>query len=355
MAAFIASGDFYSDSGIANAYAVSVIGSKQGPAALHDGMMVRFRPGNSNTTASTVNVNSLGNKDIVREDGSVLRSGDLTDSKDARLRYQTSGSQFLLLNRQNKEFDTGYISGGHMVFSVSAGVRTGACSFRTDDDTADGISSGFDKNFGLAFELGFGVAQGGFPPGAVRATAAPFGVFLLVNEDGAIEMGFDSDLAGTNLVARAEVLSPTGWSSRLIQILMSDETVDTDLEPFVHTEQDLSFIRYKEPVQFIAGETMSISAQTIAMPAPPHCPANVVVTIIGNTSDMYGRIASTEEGVYNPTASTHSFSGDNSGNQQSTLVVVVGDDSGVVGYETSVTVGTIRAIVTGYHCDRNSG
>lgn len=96
IAGFLASGDFYSESGGADAYVVSPIGSKQGPASLLDGMTVRFRPGNVNTGASTINVNSLGVKAIKREDGTDVGAGDLGTTRDAWLRYD--GTDFLLSN-----------------------------------------------------------------------------------------------------------------------------------------------------------------------------------------------------------------------------------------------------------------
>lgn len=58
------SGDFYTDSGSANAYSLATIGSQPRPAAYTDGMRVRFVPGNNNTGASTVNVAGIGIKNI---------------------------------------------------------------------------------------------------------------------------------------------------------------------------------------------------------------------------------------------------------------------------------------------------
>jgi len=96
IAAFLASGDYYSESGIANAYVITPIGSRQGPASLHEGMVIRFRPGAANTGASTVNVNSLGIKDLKREDGTVLQFGDLNPVYDTFARYDVSAGDFFV-------------------------------------------------------------------------------------------------------------------------------------------------------------------------------------------------------------------------------------------------------------------
>jgi len=92
---------WYSESGAADAYVCNVVGAKHGPVALdavHDGLIVRFRPGNANTGASTINVNSLGVVDIKREDGSALSAGDLVTTRDAFLRWDNASGDFFLLD-----------------------------------------------------------------------------------------------------------------------------------------------------------------------------------------------------------------------------------------------------------------
>ena len=64
IAGYVSVGDFYTDSGSANAYILTPTGSYKAPTAYVAGMRVRFKPANANTTASTVNVASLGVKSI---------------------------------------------------------------------------------------------------------------------------------------------------------------------------------------------------------------------------------------------------------------------------------------------------
>jgi len=83
VAQYAATGDFYTDSGVADAYALNPIGSgpQNTPISYIDGMRIRFVPGNDNTGASTINVNSLGVKDIKSIDGTtdpipaIIKSG----------------------------------------------------------------------------------------------------------------------------------------------------------------------------------------------------------------------------------------------------------------------------------------
>ena len=75
---YAAGGDFYTDSGVADAYVLSTIGSKNAPDDYFVGMAVRFLPGNANTGASTINVATLGSINIKLADGSSdPASGDI--------------------------------------------------------------------------------------------------------------------------------------------------------------------------------------------------------------------------------------------------------------------------------------
>lgn len=74
LAIYAATSDFYTDSGSVNSHVLSPIGSRQAPPSLTDGVRVRFIAGNTNTGASTVNLNTIGVKDLV-EQSAALPSG----------------------------------------------------------------------------------------------------------------------------------------------------------------------------------------------------------------------------------------------------------------------------------------
>jgi len=85
---YAAGGDFYTDSGTADAYVLNLIGSKQSPTAYFVGMRARFVVGAANTGASTANVNSLGVKNIKKPDGSSdPAAGDLPMGQMVDLTY----------------------------------------------------------------------------------------------------------------------------------------------------------------------------------------------------------------------------------------------------------------------------
>jgi len=94
IAGYVANGLFYSDSGAANAYVLSVIGSKQSVTGYTDGMVVTFVAGNTNTAASTVNVASLGVKNIKLLSGDDPAAGSINGN--VRLKFDASNDRFEL-------------------------------------------------------------------------------------------------------------------------------------------------------------------------------------------------------------------------------------------------------------------
>lgn len=82
------------DTGAANAYVISIA-----PATLiayTDGMTLLFKATNANTGASTINLNSLGLKSIVRPDGTSLVADDIVAGQICQISYNATTSQFQL-------------------------------------------------------------------------------------------------------------------------------------------------------------------------------------------------------------------------------------------------------------------
>ena len=97
VANYVGSGTFYTDSGAADAYVVSPIGSFKSPESYQDGMEIRFRAGNANTGASTINVNSLGVKNIKQSDGTTdIEAGEISTDKDSILRFDSANDAFII-------------------------------------------------------------------------------------------------------------------------------------------------------------------------------------------------------------------------------------------------------------------
>jgi len=125
LAGYIANGHFYTDSGIANAYVLSTIGSKQNAPSLTDGFTASFIPGNDSTGASTANVGGFGVKDIKRPDGTAVQAGDIADR--ATLVYDDSAGYFVLFGFVP---DSSTTSKGIIETATSAEVITGTDTIR---------------------------------------------------------------------------------------------------------------------------------------------------------------------------------------------------------------------------------
>jgi hypothetical protein len=81
------------DTGVTNAYVLNFTANF---TAYTDGIVIYWIPSNTNTGASTINVNGLGPVAIVNQDLTALRSSQLVANQIATIMYQ--GGQFLLVS-----------------------------------------------------------------------------------------------------------------------------------------------------------------------------------------------------------------------------------------------------------------
>lgn len=94
-----AANNFYTDSGTANNYILTLAASFTNPVSssvgYFEGMTIRFRAGNANTGASTVSVNGAPVKNLKQADGTTdLIAGDIPTTQDSIFRY--NGTAFCL-------------------------------------------------------------------------------------------------------------------------------------------------------------------------------------------------------------------------------------------------------------------
>lgn len=97
VATYAAASHFLTDSGTSTAYVLGASGNMQLPPAYIDGLLVRFRPGNANTTQTpTVALGALAAKTVKRENGEVVRVGDLSLGRDTYLRFDSTADVWFL-------------------------------------------------------------------------------------------------------------------------------------------------------------------------------------------------------------------------------------------------------------------
>ena len=115
---------YATDTGAVNACAVTL---SPAPSAYVAGMQIAFIPAFTNTGAATLNVNSLGTKDITDRSGAALAAGALTAGETAHLVYD--GARF----RLNSYSVSAGSSFGRFLYPESNGAVGDAA---TDDQTA---------------------------------------------------------------------------------------------------------------------------------------------------------------------------------------------------------------------------
>lgn len=84
------SGMVYEDSGAADSYVLTRIGSLVQPEAYYDGMRVIFKPDNANTGNTVVNISTLGSKKILTMADAEIAAGSLTTERYYELIYDST-------------------------------------------------------------------------------------------------------------------------------------------------------------------------------------------------------------------------------------------------------------------------
>lgn len=126
IANYVMNGNFFTDSGVANAYLLNVVGAKLAPTTYTNGFTVLFKVGNTNTGASSVNVGGLGVKSIKKNNGADdLDAGDLSMGSIVELVYDLSGDYFELTRT---EFIAGDFLRRDQTSNVTVGYTTTAFS-----------------------------------------------------------------------------------------------------------------------------------------------------------------------------------------------------------------------------------
>ena len=97
IVSYSSNGNFFADSGIADAYVLTALGAKQGLYAYGDGSRVAFIASFDNTGAATVNVSTLGVKDIKLSNGDDLAAGDITAGEIIECAYDLANDRFVLI------------------------------------------------------------------------------------------------------------------------------------------------------------------------------------------------------------------------------------------------------------------
>ena len=391
-AIYASGGEFYTDSGSANAYALDVVGSKQSPHAYFDGMLVRFRPTNANSGASTVNVNSLGIKSIVYQDGTTaLASGSLVTTHDALLRYNSAVGKFILLNNNLNDLldvdTTGSTTGstleknGSGVWVAVNGVPlpTGfingfTCENASGDTDHDiTVSTGKARDALDTFNISStspitkqidanwtdGTNNGGFPSSITLTADTWYHFFIISKPDGTANAGFDSSLTATNLLDGSNAGGAGYTKYRRVASVLTDGSSNIINGVWWENGDGSVTFKYLSTILDFTGTAPVGTAGNLSLSVPIGIIVEAIITI-GIVSENSAGVATyrvfentltdTTVSVDNADLLVGTTSGTSSG---STIKTVYTDTAGQVFHNSSEATGTQKVITQGYIDPRN--
>jgi hypothetical protein len=102
------------DTGSANAYVLNFVSNF---TAYTDGIIIYWVPANTNTTASTINVNGIGVVNIVNPDGSALSAAEIVANQPAQILFKAGSFQLIT----PAGIATGVFTPGYSGFSANPG------------------------------------------------------------------------------------------------------------------------------------------------------------------------------------------------------------------------------------------
>lgn len=144
-AAYANAGQQYADSGAANAYVLAIASNLKSVSKYYDGMKVIFKAGNANTGASTINVASLGVKNLQNQDGSALSSGQIPANGYVVAIYSLSNDRFEIAGVLAERIaDIIFASGKGLDFTADTKGFFRGCEaivWRMVNDEADGAQN----------------------------------------------------------------------------------------------------------------------------------------------------------------------------------------------------------------------
>jgi len=199
VAGYVANGTFYTDSGAADAYVLSVVGSKQNPTEYTDGFEAEFVVGNTSTGSSTVNIAGLGVKDITgTSSAGVLTAGDIV-----RLRYNTTSGEFDIVGNTGTQIDL-----PAQIQSITATVAASALTLGVKADSLEFRNATLTNGL-VADPIDFAdlslVVPSGATLGTISASESNL-ILVAINNAGTVELAV-INLSGGNDISEVGVIT----------------------------------------------------------------------------------------------------------------------------------------------------
>lgn len=269
IANYAANGDFYTDSGAADAYVLGAIGSKQAPTTYSNGTRVRFLVGNTNTGASTVNVATLGVKDIKRQGGAALSASDMVAGEIVKLEYD--GTDFIL-NKDILEIGAIRDISRNLVIENNSGNPNFQIDIAADEIMLQN-SVGIAKRISSVSEtIDITVVGANGRDAGSEASSTWYFVFAIAKADGT--------QAGLLSASSTAPTMPSGYTFKALEGAVRNDS-GSNFIPFRQVDNEVFY----DAVQTIKDGTFTTAAwtaQSITALAPPT--AKIVHTVFGITN-----------------------------------------------------------------------
>lgn len=227
------------DTGAANAYVISIA-----PATLvayTDGMTLLFKASNANTGASTINLNSLGLRSIVRPDGTSLVADDIVAGQICQISYNATTSQFqLALTPLAAVYQAlGYATAAAGSASAAAGSASAASGSATSASNSATLASQWATSLGLVDATYYGARKY-----AIDASSSAVSAALSAS---------NASTSATNAAASAALAAQTfnGTSTTSLTVSAGAKTLTTQTGKAWVVGQYISVARTSSPTNTI--------------------------------------------------------------------------------------------------------
>jgi len=258
ISVYSAAGAYYTDTGSANSYLLSPLGSLKCPPSYYEGMVVKFVAGNTNTTTSSINVNGIGVKNILTYNGNILIGGEIPAGRLTTLFYD--GSVFRLsaerqqMLRPYVDLETEHTDYFGITFKI------GDCTDSTKTVVLENKVA-FVKYLNAVWTTGSG--NGGFPSALTLTDDAWYHMFIIGKIDGTIDFGFDTSITAVNLLADA-----TNFVYyRRIGSIRNGASSPVDIKGYVQVKNKFYWVDHQ---QFANAYTYTANTKTtIQLETPP--------------------------------------------------------------------------------------
>jgi len=299
VASYSQAGQWYADTGIADAVVLTRATSIKNPTAYVAGQQVRFLVAATNTGAATINVATLGLKEIRDQTDAALVAGDLNAGLPVSLFYDPSKNSgagaFVLIKSSTapnvlpRNYIDGFATNVNGTDPLACDIAAGSAKASSNDLDGD-LSVATSKKLNAAWIDGgtVGAPVGGFPSALTLTANTWYRVFLIFKATGQTGVGFDTSSGAANLLADA---AGDGYvKSRQIGWVYYSGGV---IVPF--TQKRNRFI-FEQPVLDVNASTTS-AATLYSLTAPPDNSASAEIVVLaqeasaGSAND-YGLITS---------------------------------------------------------------